>query len=148
MVAMYNFQPPPMAQVLPCPLRRGVKKRRGFSHVSPRFQARLWTSGAVDWLDSNRDMSYTNQIARWLCPSAVPASLLARRRLAACRSPNARDQYSTGAFTDILFSSVSRWDRLLLFGGLNLAAAAMFIIGIVLVPTGVFLIKPRKFVVL
>jgi hypothetical protein len=43
---------------------------------------------------------------------------------------------------------VSRWDRLLLFGGLNLAAAAMFIIGFVLVPTGVFLIKPRKFVVL
>jgi hypothetical protein len=54
-----------------------------------------------------------------------------------------------GICTDVLLPSlVSRWDRLLLFGGLNLAAAAMFIIGFVLVPTGVFLIKPRKFVVL
>jgi hypothetical protein len=43
---------------------------------------------------------------------------------------------------------VSRWDRLLLFGGLMIAAVVMFVIAFALVPTGIFILKPRKFVVL
>lgn len=43
---------------------------------------------------------------------------------------------------------VSRWDRLLLFGGLMVAALVMFVIAFALVPTGIFVLKPRKFVVL
>jgi len=43
---------------------------------------------------------------------------------------------------------VSRWDRLLIFGALNLAAIVMFIICFALMPTGIFVIKPQKFVVL
>jgi hypothetical protein len=37
---------------------------------------------------------------------------------------------------------------LLLFGGLNIAAAAMFVICFALMPTGVFVVRPRKFAVL
>ncbi|EKG19178.1 Vesicle transport protein Got1/SFT2-like protein [Macrophomina phaseolina MS6] len=44
--------------------------------------------------------------------------------------------------------ALSRWDKLLIFGGLNLAAAAMFVVCFALMPTGVFLLKPRKFAVL
>ncbi|TID21844.1 SFT2-domain-containing protein [Venturia nashicola] len=46
------------------------------------------------------------------------------------------------------FFALSRWDRLLLFGGLIVAAAIMFVIAFALVPTGIFILKPRKFVVL
>ncbi|KAF2428822.1 SFT2-domain-containing protein [Tothia fuscella] len=46
------------------------------------------------------------------------------------------------------FFALSRWDRLLLFGGLNLCAAVLLVIGFALVPTGIFIVKPRKFVVL
>ncbi|KAF4306805.1 Vesicle transport protein Got1/SFT2-like protein [Botryosphaeria dothidea] len=44
--------------------------------------------------------------------------------------------------------ALSRWDKLLIFGGLNLAAAAMFVVCFALMPTGVFLLKPRKFAIL
>ncbi|KAK8156247.1 Got1/Sft2-like family-domain-containing protein [Phyllosticta citrichinensis] len=44
--------------------------------------------------------------------------------------------------------ALSRWDRLLVFGGLNLAAAAMFITCFALMPTGIFVLKPTKFAVL
>ncbi|KAF2401268.1 SFT2-domain-containing protein [Trichodelitschia bisporula] len=44
--------------------------------------------------------------------------------------------------------ALTRWDRLLLFGGLNLAAAVMFVICFALMPTGVFILKPRKFAIL
>ncbi|KAB2568732.1 Vesicle transport protein Got1/SFT2-like protein [Lasiodiplodia theobromae] len=44
--------------------------------------------------------------------------------------------------------ALSRWDRMLIFGGLNLAAAAMFVVCFALMPTGVFLLKPRKFAIL
>ena len=43
---------------------------------------------------------------------------------------------------------VSRWDRLLIFGGLNITAALLFAICFILIPTGVFAINPRKFAVL
>lgn len=46
------------------------------------------------------------------------------------------------------FFALSRWDRLLLFGGLMLAAIVLFVIAFALVPTGIFLLRPRKFVVL
>jgi hypothetical protein len=48
----------------------------------------------------------------------------------------------------LILCLVSRWDRLLLFGGLIVAAAVMFVIAFALVPTGIFILKPRKFVVL
>jgi hypothetical protein len=41
---------------------------------------------------------------------------------------------------------VSRWDRLLIFGGLNLAAVALFVVAFTLMP--VLALKPRKFVIL
>ncbi|ORY02378.1 Got1/Sft2-like family-domain-containing protein [Clohesyomyces aquaticus] len=44
--------------------------------------------------------------------------------------------------------ALSRWDRLLVFGGLNLAAAALFAVGIGLLFTGIAVLRPRKFVVL
>lgn len=44
--------------------------------------------------------------------------------------------------------ALSRWDKLLIFGGLNLAAAAMFVVCFALMPTGVFVLKPRKFAIL
>ncbi|EON61487.1 hypothetical protein W97_00702 [Coniosporium apollinis CBS 100218] len=44
--------------------------------------------------------------------------------------------------------ALSRWDRLLVFGGLNLAALAMFATCFALMPTGVFVLKPRKFAIL
>ncbi|KAF2145548.1 uncharacterized protein K452DRAFT_283902 [Aplosporella prunicola CBS 121167] len=44
--------------------------------------------------------------------------------------------------------ALSRWDRMLVFGGLNLAAVAMFVTCFALMPTGVFLLKPRKFAIL
>lgn len=43
---------------------------------------------------------------------------------------------------------VSRWDRLLVFGGLNLAALALFVTCFVLLPTGIFVLRPSKFVIL
>jgi len=44
--------------------------------------------------------------------------------------------------------ALSRWDRLLLFGGLILGALVMFVIAFALIPTGIFIVKPRKFIVL
>ncbi|KAF2094881.1 SFT2-domain-containing protein [Rhizodiscina lignyota] len=44
--------------------------------------------------------------------------------------------------------ALSRWDKMLIFGGLNIAAAALFVTCFVLLPTGVFALKPRKFVIL
>jgi len=44
--------------------------------------------------------------------------------------------------------ALSRWDRLLVFGGLNLAALALFVTCFALFPTGIFLVKPRKFAIL
>ena len=44
--------------------------------------------------------------------------------------------------------AVSRWDRLLVFGGLNLAALAMFATCFALMFTPIFLVKPRKFAIL
>ncbi|KAF2460879.1 Got1/Sft2-like family-domain-containing protein [Lineolata rhizophorae] len=44
--------------------------------------------------------------------------------------------------------ALSRWDRLLIFGGLNLAALALFVTCFVLMPTGVFALRPRKFAIL
>ncbi|KIW06601.1 uncharacterized protein PV09_02316 [Verruconis gallopava] len=44
--------------------------------------------------------------------------------------------------------ALSRWDRLLLFGGLVLAALVMFVVAFGLMFTPVFILKPRKFVVL
>ncbi|KAF2667429.1 SFT2-domain-containing protein [Microthyrium microscopicum] len=44
--------------------------------------------------------------------------------------------------------ALSRWDRLLVFGGLNVAAAVMFVICFALMPTGLLLVRPRKFAVL
>jgi len=41
---------------------------------------------------------------------------------------------------------LSRWDRMLIFGGLNLAAAALFAVCIVMI--GPLLVVPRKFVIL
>ncbi|KAF1984709.1 SFT2-domain-containing protein [Aulographum hederae CBS 113979] len=46
------------------------------------------------------------------------------------------------------FFALSRWDRLLIFGGLNLAAAALFVTCFALLPTGIFVLKPSKFVIL
>lgn len=43
---------------------------------------------------------------------------------------------------------VSRWDRLLVFGGLMVASLAMFALCIGLMFTGILLIKPRKFAIL
>jgi hypothetical protein len=43
---------------------------------------------------------------------------------------------------------VSRWDRLLIFGALNLTAIVMFVVCFALMSTGIAVIKPRKFVVL
>jgi hypothetical protein len=45
-------------------------------------------------------------------------------------------------------STVSRWDRLLVFGGLNVTAAILFIVCLSLLPTPVFITAPRKFAVL
>ncbi|KAF2120571.1 Got1/Sft2-like family-domain-containing protein [Lophiotrema nucula] len=44
--------------------------------------------------------------------------------------------------------ALSRWDRLLVFGGLNLAAAALFATCFALVFTGVLVVAPRKFAIL
>ncbi|KAJ4336520.1 protein transport protein sft2 [Didymella glomerata] len=44
--------------------------------------------------------------------------------------------------------ALSRWDRLLVFGGLLLAAAAMFATCIGLMFTPVFIVRPRKFAIL
>lgn len=44
--------------------------------------------------------------------------------------------------------ALSRWDRLLVFGGLNLAALAMFATCFALMFTPIFLVKPRKFAIL
>ncbi|KAF2804866.1 SFT2-domain-containing protein [Mytilinidion resinicola] len=44
--------------------------------------------------------------------------------------------------------ALSRWDRLLVFGGLNLAAAAMFATCFALMFTPLFIVKPRKFAIL
>ncbi|WPG99727.1 Hypothetical protein R9X50_00254600 [Acrodontium crateriforme] len=44
------------------------------------------------------------------------------------------------------FFALSRWDRLLLFGGLNLAALALFIVCFIFMPA--FMLKPRKFAIL
>ncbi|KAF2189428.1 SFT2-domain-containing protein [Zopfia rhizophila CBS 207.26] len=44
--------------------------------------------------------------------------------------------------------ALSRWDRLLVFGGLNLAAAAMFATCFALMFTPIFIAKPRKFAIL
>lgn len=48
--------------------------------------------------------------------------------------------------TDRADSIVSRWDRLLIFGGCNLAALACFVICFALFP--VLSLKPRKFAIL
>ena len=48
--------------------------------------------------------------------------------------------------TDITTAIVSRWDRLLIFGGCNLAALACFVICFALFP--VLSLKPRKFAIL
>jgi hypothetical protein len=45
-------------------------------------------------------------------------------------------------------SAVSRWDRLLVFGGLNITAAILFVVCLSLLPTPVFVTAPRKFAVL
>jgi hypothetical protein len=44
--------------------------------------------------------------------------------------------------------ALSRWDRLLVFGGLLLAALAMFATCIGLMFTPVFIVRPRKFAIL
>ncbi|KAF2240533.1 SFT2-domain-containing protein [Trematosphaeria pertusa] len=44
--------------------------------------------------------------------------------------------------------ALSRWDRMLVFGGLMLAALAMFATCFALMFTPVFLVKPRKFAIL
>ncbi|KAK0275376.1 Protein transport protein sft2 [Friedmanniomyces endolithicus] len=44
------------------------------------------------------------------------------------------------------FFALSRWDRLLLFGGLNLAAVALFIVCFTLLP--ILSLRPRKFAIL
>lgn len=44
--------------------------------------------------------------------------------------------------------ALSRWDRLLVFGGLNLAALAMFATCFALMFTPIFIVKPRKFAIL
>jgi len=44
--------------------------------------------------------------------------------------------------------ALSRWDRLLVFGGLNIAAAAMFATCFALAATGILIVKPRKFAIL
>ncbi|KAI8941456.1 hypothetical protein NX059_002676 [Plenodomus lindquistii] len=44
--------------------------------------------------------------------------------------------------------ALSRWDRLLVFGGLLLAAAAMFATSIGIMFTPLFIVKPRKFAIL
>ncbi|KAF2463227.1 SFT2-domain-containing protein [Lindgomyces ingoldianus] len=44
--------------------------------------------------------------------------------------------------------ALSRWDRLLVFGGLNLAALAMFAVCFALMFTGIGMLKPRKFAIL
>ncbi|XPS75306.1 protein transport protein sft2 [Ascochyta lentis] len=46
------------------------------------------------------------------------------------------------------FFALSRWDRLLVFGGLLLAALAMFATCIGLMFTPIFIVKPRKFAIL
>lgn len=44
--------------------------------------------------------------------------------------------------------ALSRWDRLLVFGGLLLAALAMFATSIGIMFTPIFLVRPRKFAIL
>jgi len=44
--------------------------------------------------------------------------------------------------------ALSRWDRILLFGGLNITAAILFVVCLSLLPTPVFLATPRKFAIL
>lgn len=62
------------------------------------------------------------------------------------RERGSSDASKTCGATDS--SLVSRWDRMLIFGGLNLAALALFVVCFVLLPTGVFILKPQKFVIL
>lgn len=57
------------------------------------------------------------------------------------RSPSARARPSV-----LTRLPVSRWDRILLFAALNLAALAMFVICFALMP--VLSLKPRKFAIL
>ena len=49
-------------------------------------------------------------------------------------------------YADAFCTPVSRWDRLLIFGAFNLAAAVCFVICFTLFP--VLAIKPRKFAIL
>jgi len=66
-----------------------------------------------------------------------------------CGLPAVHNYTTSRTSTDLLcLLLVSRWDRLLLFGGLILGALVMFVIAFALIPTGVFVLKPRKFVVL
>jgi len=44
--------------------------------------------------------------------------------------------------------ALSRWDRLLVFGGLMLGSLAMFALCIGLMFTGILIVKPRKFAIL
>ena len=44
--------------------------------------------------------------------------------------------------------TVSRWDRLMIFAGLNVAALALFVIAVALMLTPVGLTVPRKFAIL
>lgn len=48
--------------------------------------------------------------------------------------------------TPLIRSAVSRWDRMLVFGGCNLAALACFVICFALFP--VLSLRPRKFAIL
>lgn len=71
-------------------------------------------------------------------------------RLAYTRTTRLRIFKQKLLLTITYFSSfaVSRWDRLLVFGGLNLAALAMFATCFALMFTPIFLVKPRKFAIL
>lgn len=46
----------------------------------------------------------------------------------------------------LILSIVSRWDRMLVFGGLNLGALALFVVCFTLLP--ILSLKPRKFAIL
>lgn len=50
--------------------------------------------------------------------------------------------------TDFDQIAVSRWDRLLIFGGLNLGALACFVICFFLITTLTIVVRPSKFATL
>lgn len=125
-------------------LPRDEKKKKDGSHVSP-----------PDHLHHDcfrvRSLRHLSAVqAKWsgICDSErVPASLPCAAGLQLPAQPNPSLNVN-GSLTVARSPIVSRWDRLLIFGALNLAAIVLFVVCFALLPTPIFVINPRKFVVL